>query len=212
MVWWVADAASEKSEKITAVHLVFSPEWLDSLSIRNKQTPHRYTNGSVLAGVLCYFLCVWVCLCGNIPSFFESVLLCRGWKMRVCVSAGTRVCVWVCVVTSEGDSLLQNMNEGLSNDHHFYSFLLPSGVHLSLSSARVCTYVTATITFLRPRNACPRIYWCGWASLVLHYKISVLTAMCVLPVVALCLFVCCKDNHYSIPDKWHAEIRQTGCK
>lgn len=157
-----------------------------------------------------FCVCECVCVATSHPSL--KVCFCVVAEKWGFVYLLAHECVWVCVVTSEGDSLLQNMNEGLSNDYHFYSFLLPSGVHLSLSSARVCTYVTATITFLRPRNACPRIYWCGWASLVLHYKISVLTAMCVLPVVALCLFVCCRDNHYSIPDKWHAEIRQTGCK
>lgn len=157
------------------------------------------------------------CVCVSVFVWQHPILLSKcasvSWLKNegLCICWHTSVYVSVCRHQWR-DSLLQNMNEGLSNDHHFYSFLLPSGVNPSLSSARVCTYVTATITFLRPRNACPRIYWCGWASLVLHYKISVLTAMCALPVVALCLFVCCRDNHYSIPDKWHAEIRQTGCK
>lgn len=73
---------------------------LTPLSIRNKQTPHRYTNGSVLAGVLCYFLCVYVCVATSHPSL--KVCFCVVAVKWGFVYLLAHECESVCVVTSEG--------------------------------------------------------------------------------------------------------------
>lgn len=73
---------------------------LTPLSIRNKQTPHRYTNGSVLAGVLCYFLCEYVCVATSHPSL--KVCFCVVAVKWGFVYLLAHECESVCVVTSEG--------------------------------------------------------------------------------------------------------------
>lgn len=75
---------------------------LTPLSIRNKQTPHRYTNGSVLAGVLCYFLCVceYVCVATSHPSL--KVCFCVVAVKWGFVYLLAHECESVCVVTGEG--------------------------------------------------------------------------------------------------------------
>lgn len=69
--------------------------WLPSPLETNKLPIDTLMAQSLQECSAIFCVCVWVCLCGNIPSFFESVLLCSRCKMRVHVSAGTRV--WVSV-------------------------------------------------------------------------------------------------------------------
>lgn len=189
-IWWVADGEREKWEKLCPLGFL---SWVTRLPspLETSKLPKDTLMALSLQECSAIFrVCARPCVDKLVRQ--HRILLWKvlrsGCKMWVHASAGTRVCVF------SRDSLLWNMNEGLSNDYHFYSFLLPSGVHLSLSCPHVCTHVMAAITFLGLQNAYPMIDWCGWASPVLHCKISALYTL-------LYLFVC-RDDNQQLQHSW----------
>lgn len=197
----LADRVNEKLRGWNTWCPLFSLLTLLSIRKKKKKTPQRHTNGSVLAGVVSCYVCmsvfVFVHLCSDCIAYACS---CIRPNMSVCLyQQELRFCrIWMKVWVMAPVSILS---------------FLPSGLHLSLSSPHVGTYVDVTATLLGLQYAYHMIHVHGWASLLPYHKRLYLQQWVFKKVIHFkkWLFVYNKDNHYSIPDKCHTRSIPTGC-
>lgn len=157
-ILWTSEAEKNKKEKLVSTW--FAPRGhLTLLSVRKKETPHRYANGSMLAGGL--YHCGCIC----------AVVLHPLWTLGPCVFTAKPLCssahVSVYVITS--DSI------ALSNDGLFYSFL-PTLRSSSVPVLCTCAFTYSMLVSLQPSSGCSsliaKVHGCSWASLILHPEAS----------------------------------------
>lgn len=98
---------SKRAKLLSIRFLLLSLLPLLSIRKKEKKTPQRHTNGSVLAGVVCHPVRMSVYMFVHSDCKYVFMHL----PKHECVSLPARA------------SVLQNMNEGLSNSSCFYSFL-----------------------------------------------------------------------------------------